>query len=353
MRAPIAGLIAAAVSVGAITAQQLDKSAKLAIPQNAAIVGRVVDASDRPVAGVLVVPLQGSPSRRGIRIHPVSVRLGAITNAGGQFRVQGLAAGQYYLVALPRNRLEPADRAGLRLGHAITYYPGVERVSDAKLVTVDARQPATADIALVPTHLADISGTAIASDGRPARGGRLGIAHGDNLFGIDSIVAPIGADGTFLVKDMPPGTYFLQLREGGWPPPRDVIPKVSGAKVIVHDGNVTRVTVMPIAMVKATGRVILDAAQRTLQASGIKIAANPVDWNGNPGPQRGGIVNADLTFELRTWPAMGFLRAWVGSQEWTIRRVRLNGIDVTDKDLDLRHDLSGLEVELQKPLIRD
>lgn len=318
---------------------------------NGVIAGRVIDTSGQPVSGVLVTLLQERASRGVTRLHPIDVRLGSITNANGEFRLERVAPGPYYVVALPRNGPVTADNQPARFGYAITYHPGADRASDAKPVTVSTNAPAAADITLASAHLAEVSGTAIGSDGRPAHGGMMSIAHGDGLFGIDSKAVPIRPDGTFLVRGLPPGTYFLQLREGVWPPPRDVMPKVSVAKVTVYDGDVTRVRVMPIEMVKVTGRVIVDPAQRSLRPSEIRISASPTDSNGNPGPQRGGTVRADFTFEFRTWPGPGYVRLWVGTQEWTAKAVRLNGVDVGEKDIDFRagREISGLEVELGKP----
>jgi hypothetical protein len=129
-----------------------------------------------------------------------------------------------------------------------------------------------ADIRIAPAHLAHVSGIVFGANGRPVQGGMLGVAHGDNLFGVDSSAVSIRPDGTFVVMGLPPGTYFLQFREGVWPPPKTVLPKVSGAKVIIADADVTHVRVAPIEMVTVTGRLLLDASQRTLQLSEIKVA---------------------------------------------------------------------------------
>jgi hypothetical protein len=328
------------------------------VARNGVIVGRVVDASSQPVPDVLVVPLWETPSRHGKTIHPFSVRGGSTTNANGEFRIEQLFHGSYYLVALPRNvprgQPLPANSNAYRFGYAITYYPSATRVADAKRIEVGDKPVAAGTITMGSAHLAQISGIAIASNGQPARGGQLAITHGDHMFGVDSMAVPIRADGTFVVGGVPPGTYHLHLREGQWPPPRDVIPKVSVAKVLVADGDVTRVRVTPIEMVKATGRLILDATQRSLLASGIRVNGVPVDWDGNPGPTRGGTVRDDLTFEFRAWPGLGYIRVSVGRQEWTTKAVRLNGLDLGDRDIDFQQgrEISGLEVELGKPLPR-
>jgi len=348
----VAAILLCVAGPPTITADQSRPAGPGRAEKSGVIVGRVLDTSGQPVSGSLVTLLQRRDSRGLTRLSPVNVQLGSITNANGEFRLAQLAAGSYYVVAIPRavprDRAIAVDRDAYRFGHAITYYPAADRSSEAKAVAVSASAQTTADITLQPAHLAEISGTAIGSDGRPVRGGTLGLAHGDGLFGIDSVGIPVRPDGTFVAIGLPPGTYFLQLREGIRAPPRDVIPRVSGATVKIYDGDVRHVRVLPIEMVKVTGRLILDPAQRSLRPLDITVSGAPTDWNGNPGPQRPGTVREDLTFEFRTWPGKGYIRLWVDSREWTTKSVRLNGVEV-DQDIDFRGPgISGLEVELGK-----
>src|SRR5262245_28321286 len=279
---------AALVVVAMLTTLTPSQRSTASATRNGVIVGRVVDSLNQPVSDVLVVPLWETPSRHGKTIHLFDVRGGSTTNANGEFRVERLFAGSYYLAALPQNVPRglplPINSDEHRFGYAITFYPGATRLAQAKPLVVTEKSPAKGNILLASAHLARISGIAIKSDGQPASGGRLSVAHGDHLFGVDSIAVPIRQDGSFVIVGVPPGTYHLHLREGQWPPPRDVIPKVSVAKVIVSDGDVTRVRVLPIEMVKATGRLILNTSQRALLASGITISGVPVDADGNPGP---------------------------------------------------------------------
>jgi hypothetical protein len=321
------------------------------------IAGRVTDTSGQPVPGVFVTLMQNQTYRGITRLHPVSVRFGSTTNANGEYRLERLASGPYYVVALPRgvpsNVRIASNSQEYRFGHGITYHPGARRGSDAKPVTVSPSAPAIADVTLAPAHLAEVSGTVVGSDSQPAKGGMLGVAHGDGLFGVDSSAVPIRPDGTFLVKGLPPGTYYLHFREGKWPPPRDVIPRISTATVKIHDSDVRRVRVIPIEMVKITGRVIGDV-RRSLRPSEILVSGAPTDWNGNPGPTRGGIVRDDFTFEALAWPAVGYIRVFVAREEWTVKAMRLNGVDLGGTDIEFRagQDISGLEVELGKPMVR-
>ena len=94
-------------------------------------------------------------------------------------------------------------------------------------------------------------------------------------------------------------------------------------------------------------RLVVDPAARSaLQPSAVQVGASPVDFDGNPGPQSPGTVNADLTFEFRTWPSVGRIRVQL-PPGWAVKAIRLNGVDVTDKPIDFVAGkvVSGLEIE--------
>ena len=321
------------------------------------IVGRVTDPGGRGVGGVFVSLLRDSEESGSPRLHLVDVRLHSITNEHGDFVLENLSPDSYCVVALPHNVPVTAANQPNRAGHAITYYPNATRAADAKSVMVTRTAGATADITLAPARLSVVSGSVTASTGRPASGARLSIAHGDGLFGLDSMATTLRPDGTFTLTGLPPGTYFLHMREGVWPPPRDVIPKVSVATVRVVDRDVTGVRVEALPMVRVTGRVVIDPALRSSLPATMLIGTTPFDFQGNPGPSRPGIVRGDLTFELYTWPRPGYVVVSTRSErrsEWTVTRVRHNGIDVTRTGIDFRpgRDVSGLEIELTKTLPR-
>ena len=104
-------------------------------------------------------------------------------------------------------------------------------------------------------------------------------------------------------------------------------------------------------MIRVTGRVIAPAADHGLLAPPrMQIAAWSVDET--PGPQIVGSPRADWTFEFFTWPCTGRIRAMIqasgGASPWTVKAIRLDGADVTDKDVTFvqgKH-LTGIEVEL-------
>jgi len=315
-----------------------------------AIVGKVTNAAGQPMpdVGVSVVVRDAKDGR----FHAAMANLVVRTDEKGEYRIDNAKLGECFVVAFPQNERLAPDGKPNRTGYGVTYHPSAKTAAEAAPVTVNVRGPVTADIRLLPAPLAIVSGTVFDHDGRPAGGQRLLIAHGDNLFGVDARAVTLRPDGTFALAGVYPGTYFFQLREGQWPPPRDVdTPLISGAKVIVDGTDVIGVKVMPIHMVRASGRLVVDAAARAaFDPSGVSIRATPADFEGNPGPERPGTVKDDLTFEFRTWPGPHFVRATVPSPSWTVKAIRYNGADVTNSPIDFKEGdaVTGLEIELAR-----
>jgi len=312
------------------------------------ITGRVVDPSGTPVKGTSVTALRPAPERPH-GFEPVWVQLQTETDEQGDFVLDGLALGEYYVVAVPRNLAVSAAGRLNASGYANTFHPSAARVVDAARVRVAAFARATANITLMPALLRTVTGTVTGAAGQPVPGGRLMMGRGDGLFGLFSGAIPIRPDGSFALAGLQPGTYYLHFRESAWPPPRGVAPDISGATVVVKDANIANVRVVPIPMVRGSGRIVIDAAARSsLRASEITVGSSPIDFSGNPGPQLPGAVKEDLTFEFRTWPSVGRLLVSGLPSTWTVKAIRVNGVDASGKSIDFvaGRDVVGIEIEL-------
>ena len=105
-------------------------------------------------------------------------------------------------------------------------------------------------------------------------------------------------------------------------------------------------------MVQATGRVVIDPKLRgQFDPASVTVGASPLNFEGNPGPQRPGRLRDDLTFEFRTWPAQGIVRVSPEHGIWTVKAVRCNGAEVTRTGIDFRQGetIAGIEIELGYP----
>jgi Carboxypeptidase regulatory-like domain len=349
LRLAIVAIAALLTSPRSVDAQRGADQAAAAQGPPTGIAGRVIDASGAPVKDALVTALHPDAQRR-YGFQPVSARLRAVTNEQGGYVLDPLPPGEYYVVALPQNR--PLDSSGgpNRVGYANTFHPNAARVADAARVRVTLGR-ATADITLAPAKLAVVSGVVIRESGQPAGGGNLIFGRGDGLFGIASPAYAIRSDGRFAVAGLPPATYHLHYREGPWPPPRGVPAKVSGATVTVTGSDIPNVRVEPIPMVRGAGRILVDPAVRaSLSLDGMTISGFPLDPDGNPGPQLGGPINQDLTFEFKTWPSVGQVRVNGLPPDWTVGAVRVNGVDVSAKGIEFvaGKDVTNIEIVLVK-----
>jgi hypothetical protein len=316
-----------------------------------AIAGRVTGPDGRPVAGATITLLERTQRDGEWSFHIVDARLQIPTEADGRYQIPEARLGEYYVVAMPQNAALGPDGRPNRSGFGRTFYPSASSPETAKPVTVNTREAVTADITLIPAPLATLRGTVFNSKDMPAPGGTLHIAHGDHLFGVGGGAVPLRPDGTFAIAGMPPGTYFLQYREGTWPPPRDVTPLVSGVKVVVDGQDLVNLRVKPIHMVRASGRVIVpDALRGDVPRAGVTVAGVPIDFDGNPGPNRPGALKDDLTFEFASWPGPHRVVVSGMPYAWRIKSVRYRGADVTTKGIDFTGPdvVSGIEIELER-----
>ena len=323
----------------------------------AAVTGRVIDAAGRPVPGTFVSALfptsrwgpGGDPTAR--RFSSVPTEFATVTDERGEFRLMR-STRQFYLVAIPNNRLTSPDPSS-REGHATTYFPSALTPDEARRVVFLPGDPAPVTIVLRASRVAVVSGRVQIASGGPAHGGTMELAHLDGLYGFDTRAVEVRPDGTFEIRALQPGGYFLQYRESGSAkdPPSEW--KVSRARFRVVDRDLSDVRVEPVTMIRVTGRVIPRAMDTgLLTPPRMQIAAWSVDET--PGPQSVGSPRADWTFEFFTWPCTARIRAMiqasVGGSPWTVQAIRLDGADVMNRDVTFvqgKH-VSGIEVELAR-----
>ena len=160
------------------------------------------------------------------RLFPAGDR--AQANDIGEYRIFGLAPGQYYVsstvqaltLAMPIGN--SVEVSGQNSGYAPTFYPGTADAASAQKVTVGVAQTLSGiDIALTPTRLATITGTAVDSEGRPMAGSVFATPRGNGL-GLWSRGRGRSAPGGrhFTIPNVPPGEYVL--RANGCPERRRV-----------------------------------------------------------------------------------------------------------------------------------
>ena len=318
------------------------------LPRGGVIAGRVMDEFGEPMSDVQVSALRYQFAQGRRRLSNAG-RTG-VTNDIGEFRIFGLAPGQYYLSATLRNAqmgIETDDRSG----YAPTYYPGSPNAETAQKITVGIGQTVSdLTMTLTPTRTARVTGTALDSQGKPFPGMVMVVQRNGAMFMTNS-AGRVMPDGTFTINGVAPGEYTLQANGGGM---GGDDPEFAAMDIIVAGDDLTDVHLAATRSVTVTGRLVMDAAAAaSFRPGGYSVFANPAQpdifFMGNSRP---GKVNEDFTFSVKARP--GKMKFNVGSQGpgggtgFTQRAVRLNGVDIIDTGVEIKpnQDVAGLEIEM-------
>jgi protocatechuate 3,4-dioxygenase beta subunit len=328
---------------------QLVERVDFALPRGAIITGRVVDEFGEPLPDAMV-SVQRYQNFNGQRRLVPAGRNG-MTNDIGEFRLFAIPPGQYYLSATMRPIGMPGDSDD-RSGYAPTYFPGTTNVAEAQKVTVGLGQIISdLNMALLPTRVSRITGTAVDSTGRAFTGMIMAVPRGDSMMMMFGPPAQIKPDGSFAVGGLTPGRYVLQARSAMGPMTGDA--EVAYLDITVNGDDISGVRLVATRPSTVTGRVLVDpAAAAALRPSTLMLSLQSVE----PDMFMFGLMPAkvadDLTFELKAAP--GRARVTLNGQVagWAIRAVRYGGVDVTDSGIEFKpsEDVADLEVELTNRL---
>ncbi|HEY2433449.1 MAG TPA: carboxypeptidase-like regulatory domain-containing protein [Vicinamibacterales bacterium] len=368
-------------------AQLLDKI-DVALPRGSVLAGRVVDEFGETVADadVTAMRLQYQNGRRRL----VATGRNASTNDLGQFRIYGLPPGEYYVSATLRNMtmmamdLVGGGAAGANSqtsGYASTYYPSTPNAGEAQRVSVAIGQElTTVDIQLQPVKLARVSGAAIGSDGKPMGGAivmLMSSAKDALMFG-PGATTRTDKDGNFTLTGVTPGEYSLQAQSSGGmfqstaggnvmafaftmsdspaagpgagePQQREF----ATASVSVAGEDLTGLVLMGTRGAKVSGRIVFEGGANPDGVTGIRVTTPSTDADAGPTPtfglgqvKDGGVFDIDSLVGGHTFRAVNLPRGWM------LKRVMLNGEDVTDRGVDFKPgaDVNGIDIELTNRL---
>src|SRR5437867_4178695 len=325
---------------------QIVEKVDFSLPRGAVITGRLVDEFGDPAPNVQVTVMRYTFVQGQKRLSPTG---GAdTTNDLGEFRLFGLPPGQFYIcgTSRPSFPLGPIDDD--RAGYAPTYYPGVTNPSEAQRLTIGLGQ-ARPDVnfALVPTRTARVTGTAVDSRGRPITTGSVTVYQSSSMI-VNMQSAIVRPDGTFVIHGLTPGDY--QLRAQGMAA-NDGSRDIAMAQITVNGEDIADVRLVADAPVAVSGRVVLDpAAAGSLAPSAFRVSTMwmpsstmTISFVGISAAQ----VQEDWTFATKAVP--GRNRMSISTPPgWSMKAVRLNGVDVTDTGLDIKRnqDVSGIEIDM-------
>ena len=139
--------------------------------------------------------------------------LGVRSDDNGSFRLFGLQAGEYIVVAQPPPGPAGAVRAiAGSAAYPPTYYPAALSAADAgRLRLKPGENLGPIDIVLERSRLVTIRGVVVDSTGVPAFGAQVKLQKATSPIVIEGAASgfPTTGDGTFEIRRVPPGDYAL------------------------------------------------------------------------------------------------------------------------------------------------
>jgi hypothetical protein len=172
---------------------------KLELTPQAVLAGRVVDDQGDPIRGVQVM-LMDSRVIEGLRgLQPRDL---TGTNDLGEYRFAYLDGGKYILCA----RKERGPGADTSRPYGQKCYPGPVDTEPLSTMDVAAGYEGRIDFAISPVATVRVSGVV---SGLPKSDPGVVTLKRPNDMSSDGIFAPVREDGTFLIGNVPPGSYVL------------------------------------------------------------------------------------------------------------------------------------------------
>jgi hypothetical protein len=313
-----------------LAAGQVFEKATISLPRGSVIVGRVTDDTGEPIARAQVYGLWLPPgSRRGLRNGA-----GAQTDDLGQFRLYGLEAGEYVIVAearsqtfVPPNSTLPDDEESS--GMLTTYYPGTADEAAAQRVRATvARELAGIEIRMVQGRLYRLSGMVLDSQGKPSSNVYASLVQRTPGGLTSGSGFQTDTQGRFQMRNVAPGTYRVIVRprfENGKP---DIEAESANVPLTINaDLENILITTTPAATV--TGQIVFDPGPPPESSGTLRVGAVPGDPNEAYGPRpESAVIQPDWTFTLKG--LMGEFVLRTGRLGAFLKSVLLGAEDITD-----------------------
>jgi hypothetical protein len=325
------------------------EAARIAIrlPRGGVIAGNIADAFGQPAPGVTVSALMWQyMTATGDRRLVAAGGSPGVTDDRGQYRIYGLPAGEYFVLATDAFR--PPNRSLVTTVGSDTRpiaslpiaYPGVASLEGAAKVTIVAGEEKSGiDFALQYVAASSISGSVT---GPPAAMTPLSVyliqTSSFGTLDIRSRGGRVNANGVFAFEGLAPGLYTLLATHGS------PVKAFAIADVVVEGQDVSGLHLTAQSLPTISGRIVFDSRQRppqltpTWQNLPLRFILRGTDGSVLPSLQ----VADDWRFSVShfvpgryvlTDPSRG-IRAPVSG--WWIRSVTLDGRELLDAPLELQ-----------------
>jgi len=330
--------------------------ADVAMPRPRAVAGRVLDEFGDPAPGILVGLATTEFGVNSTRLVPVTSRIESQpTDDTGAFRIPDVSPGSYYVMALSGPFVAGSDRSGF----ALTLYPGTRLGMGATLVQVGSDADVLGvDFPLVPARTTEVRGTVVTPAGMPVPSATLALLPapgGDVRIMLTRASATSAADGSFVFRNVPEGSYAIQAEVPSWARPNaagvpaDNVYGFTAVEVTAPTTTGVRVEARPPSTLR--GRVIFEGPDPYPSGRDISIEQVPTDFISSPyetlakGPE----WTDDGAFVIRGLIGRAVIRASARPASWVMAHVTVGGKDVTDSPIEFgRGDIDAVEITFKK-----
>jgi uncharacterized protein (DUF2141 family) len=361
----------------------------LRLTRGGVITGRLMDEDGEPLARALVTVQRYRYVAGERQLTPAGADQ---TDDRGQYRVFGLPPGEYFVSASTAGLAELLGRGMQQLaagigalggrggggrggaglgggalaalgvsdepeasGYAPTYYPGVVGAPEAGKVNVaPGQEVGSIDFQILLVPFATVSGIVGGGDGTDSVAVML-MPQDDSNGGRGPMGAPLltgraQADGTFSIRNVPPGRYMAIARLV-----RADAPATGMQTVVVNGQNIGGVSLMLQPGGSLSGHITVESSGTPAPAdySSFRVDApdvTPLPFGGGGGRVGGGRgggaagngrVEKNGAFRLdHLLPGKHHIRVTgggaQGAGQWTLKSVSIGGQDVTDAPVELK-----------------
>ena len=335
-------------SIG-LTEARPERVVDLTLTRGAVLSGRIVDADGEPVAGIEVMALyRESMNQRSPQWSQMGSGVG--TDDRGDFRIYGLAAGDYIVAAKPPSRLQQTDDRGPKVTTTLTYYPGTPTIDEAQRFSLEpSAEYSDLVFSLHEVRAISIRGHVLLPGGQVTESFAALVpvnAEGDGQMGNERL-AETRPDGTFTFSGVPAGNYRLTVRLLGAPGEE----RVGELDITVGQDDLTDLVVPTFGPTVIRGRVIVDAS---VAPGPIGVGASQLSPGIHMMGGEGTVASSrDGTFELKVYHSPVKLHASVRSPDWAQSSVRVKGRDVSrGLSFESGQVIEGVEITLRRTTSR-
>jgi protocatechuate 3,4-dioxygenase beta subunit len=334
------------VGTPVIVADRIEDGLDIILPQYRSIQGLVVDENGEPLQGARVQALQVEYAAGRLTTVPVGNE--RRTDDQGSYRIWGLPEGTYLLSAVVDGLF--TDGRGGRAAYAPIYHPGTPLAAAAS--SIELRDDSTINLVFSPVAMTQITGKARDHEG-PLVGGtvRLVESRRPGTVAAAPRTASIQADGSFLIRNVPPGDYVLHVRGDG--PGRT---GMFATETVSVGSDPVDLVVRTSHGASVEGRTVLEGTQETVTC---RVDTGIVAPAGMPVPNgcEGGRMNFTVTpvalddrarseatmvfgwsanefFGLGLFGRLAFALRSAPSEDWYLKSFTINGQDIADSGFD-------------------